>query len=201
MKRRLFHLIILLIAATIDAGAQTAREVLDKTASTLDISSGVTAQFAISSSPVGTTSGTLDVKGNKFKITTPEAIVYFDGTTQWAYMKGNGEVNVSTPDQATVQAINPIHFVNMYKEGYTGSLTTSGDSYEVHLTADSESQSIKEMYITVAKSTYKLSNVKMLRKDKWVDVKISGCKSAAFADSHFQFNAADYPEAEIIDLR
>ena len=41
--------------------------------------------------------GTVDIKGDKFVLKTPDMITWFDGTTQWSFVERNEEVNVSTP--------------------------------------------------------------------------------------------------------
>ena len=75
---------------TMAAFAQTAREVLDKTAAALSNKGGVTANFSIRNG----VSGSIKIKGRKFQATTPQGIVWFDGKTQWTYVKQNNEVNV-----------------------------------------------------------------------------------------------------------
>ena len=76
--------------------AQTAKSVLDKIAATISSRTGVTANFKISNVQNGGISGTISVKGKKFYATTSQANVWFDGKTQWTYMKNNNEVNVNT---------------------------------------------------------------------------------------------------------
>ena len=94
------------------ATAQTAKSVLDKAASTITVKDGVKANFKMTGSH-GNTSGTIFVKGKKFHATTPVATIWFDGKTQWTYMKNNDEVNISTPTEAQLQAINPYNFINL----------------------------------------------------------------------------------------
>ena len=123
MKRLCFLITTVLLCTT--TFAQTAKSVLDKAAANISVKSGVQASFKMSGS-MGTTSGTIAVKGKKFHATTPQAIVWFDGKTQWTYMKNNDEVNVTTPTEAQLQAINPYNFINLYKNGYTATLNKSG---------------------------------------------------------------------------
>jgi hypothetical protein len=40
-----------------------------------------------------------------------------------------------------------------------------------------------------------------MQNGKWSVVLISGLKSTALSDDMFQFNAKDFPKAEVIDLR
>lgn len=182
------------------AQAQTATKVLDKAAATVTMKEGVKADFKMSGS-MGSTSGTIVIKGKKFHATTPQASVWFDGKTQWTYMKDNDEVNVSNPNESQLQAINPYNFLNLYKKGYKATINSSGSSHVVHLTASSADRKIKELFITVDKKTYHPTQVKLLQGKKWTVFDITNLKKQATADAEFRFNAKEFPHAEIIDLR
>ena len=198
MKRLCFLITtVLFCTATF---AQTAKSVLDKAAANITVKSGVQANFKMSGS-MGTTSGTIAVKGKKFHATTPQAIVWFDGKTQWTYMKSNDEVNVTTPTEAQLQAINPYNFINLYKNGYSYTLNKSGKDYVVHLTALSKDKTIREMFISVNKTSYIPTQVKLLQGTKWTIFDITDLKKQNISDTQFRFNAKDFPQAEVIDLR
>lgn len=182
------------------AQAQTATKVLDKAAATVTMKEGVKADFKMSGS-MGSTTGTIVIKGKKFHATTPQASVWFDGKTQWTYMKDNDEVNVSNPNESQLQAINPYNFLNLYKKGYKATINSSGSSHVVHLTASSADRKIKELFITVDKKTYHPTQVKLLQGKKWTVFDITNLKKQTTADAEFRFNAKEFPHAEIIDLR
>ena len=207
MKRRitqaLLTLLALLVAVGMNAQGKTsgnARTILDKVAKNVNRPSGATADFKLSGDGVSS-SGTIAIKGNKFRATTPEGVVWFDGKTQWTYMKSNDEVNVSTPTEAQLQAINPYNFINIYKKGYKLSSKKVENFYEVHLVPTDKNRKIQEMYIIVDANSYHPTHVKMKQKDKWSTVIISQLKTATLSDDMFQFNSKDFPKAEIIDLR
>ena len=197
--KRLCFLITTVLFCTVTF-AQTAKSVLDKAAANITVKSGVQANFKMTGS-MGNTSGTLVVKGKKFHATTPQAIVWFDGKTQWTYMKNNDEVNVTTPTESQLQAINPYNFINLYKSGYNSTLNKSGKDYVVHLTASSKDKKIRELFITIDKSSYHPTQVKLLQGTKWTIFDIKDLKKQNIPDSQFRFNAKDFPQAEVIDLR
>ena len=180
--------------------AQT-RAILDKTAKTISHSGGVSANFTLAHPTTGNIAGTIAVKGNKFNARTSQAIVWFNGKTQWTYLKKNNEVNVSTPTQAQQQLMNPYTFVNVYKTGFNMTSTTAGKNYEVHLVAQNPKRSIQEMYITIDKSTHVPSHVKMKHGNKWYNVSISNFSTKKQPDRIFVFNSKDFPTAEVVDLR
>ena len=198
MKRICFLITSALLSAAIYA--QTATGVLDKAAATVTMKEGVKADFKMSGS-MGSTTGTIVIKGKKFHATTPQASVWFDGKTQWTYMKDNDEVNISTPNESQLQAINPYNFLNLYKKGYKATLNSNGNNHVVHLTASSADRKIKELFVTVDKKTYQPTQVKLLQGKKWTVFDITNLKKQATADAEFRFNAKEFPHAEIIDLR
>ena len=191
-----------MVAALMSMGsfAQSAKAVLDKAAGTITAQSGVKANFKMTTAN-GSTSGTIAIKGKKFYATTPQAKVWFDGKTQWTYLKNNDEVNVSNPTEAQLQAINPYNFINIYKRGYTYTMNTAGSDYVIHLMASNADRKIKELFISVNKKTYQPKQVKMLQGKKWTTFDINSIKKENIPDSQFRFNAKDFPKAEVIDLR
>ena len=193
---------IIMVAALMSMGsfAQSAKAVLDKAAGTITAQSGVKANFKMTTAN-GSTSGTIAIKGKKFYATTPQAKVWFDGKTQWTYLKNNDEVNVSNPTEAQLQAINPYNFIHLYKRGYTYTMNTAGNDYVIHLMASSADRKIKELFISVNKKNYQPKQVKMLQGKKWTTFDINSIKKESIPDSQFRFNAKDFPKAEVIDLR
>ena len=157
--------------------AQTAQQVLDKTAAVIGNKKGATANFKLSSPKYGSASGTITIKGNKFNARTPEAIVWYNGKTQWTYMKKTNEVNVSNPTQAKQMSMNPYTFIHIYKTGYKSTLKTVGSNYQVHLVANNQKRSVAEMYITINKNTHVPSQVKMRQGSTWSTINISGFKA------------------------
>lgn len=100
MYRRLFLFIALFLMISLGIQAQTAQQILDKTAATVSGSGGARANFRMTGA-YGSASGSIAVKGNKFNAVTPASIVWYDGKTQWTYMKNTQEVNVSNPTEGS----------------------------------------------------------------------------------------------------
>ena len=208
MKHTLLSILLvaaMAVVASVQSMAQSnpaqARAILDKTSKVIGHKSGVSAAFTLNNPTTGNVSGTIAVKGGKFNARTPQAIVWFNGKTQWTYMKKNNEVNISIPTQAQQQMMNPYTFINVYKTGYKMSSTKAGGSYEVHLVAQNQKRSIQEMYVMVNSKTYVPSRVKMKHNGRWYTVTISNFSAKKLPDSLFAFNSKDYPSAEVIDLR
>ena len=196
--RGMFALLLVLIA-TMSVNAQTAKEVLDKTAATVSDKSGAQASFTINGQNMNA-SGTIAIKGKKFHATTAQATIWFDGKTQWTYMKNNDEVNISNPTESQLAAINPYNFIYLYKKGYNYTMEKKGGNFVVHLKATGK-KSIQEMYLTISQKSYTPSQVRYKTAKGWTTIEIRNFKTAKLADGMFRFNSKDFPKAEIIDLR
>lgn len=200
MKR--IYLILFALVLTIGAfadNASDARKLLDKTSSIITKKGGAKASFTISGPNINKQSGTIAIKGAKFCATTASATVWYDGKTQWTYMKANNEVNIATPNAARQQVMNPYTFLNLYKKGYNLSVANQGSNKVVHMVAQGNS-SIQEVYITLSANGLP-SQVRMKQKGKWTTITISNLQQKALPDSAFVFNSKDYPHAEVVDLR
>lgn len=200
MKKILILFSILMSCLTI-AQAQNAKDVLDKCAAVVSNKDGVKASFRMESARYGSSSGTIAVKGRKFCVTTDIASIWFDGKTQWTYLKKNDEVSVTTPTEVQLQTLNPYNFITMYKKGFKRTMTTNASSYNVHLTADNSSKKISEMFITIDKKSYTPTEVKVLQGNKWTTFKIGNLQKSKLDDAMFRFSSKDFPTAEVIDLR
>lgn len=183
--------------------------VLDRTARTFTSSGGLRANFTFnnysSGKKSGGASGTIYILGNKYKVVVPQMITWYNGHTQWAYVKANNEVNVSNPNAS--EQLNPYTFVHLYKSGYKAAFGKTKKSagrpvYEIHLTATTH-KPISEAWLTIDRETYVPLCIRVRQSSsKWMAIYLRGFKTKqSFSSSFFQFNAREYPKAEIIDLR
>jgi len=196
----LFALAFMLSVNAFSQSSADAKKVLDKAAAVVGRRGGAAANFSITGGEVGRTSGSIIIKGNKFKAITPETTIWFDGKTQWAYMKSTNEVNVSTPSEAKRLSMNPYAFITMYKNGYHMSMKTTAAAYIVHLQAIHPARSMQEFYVTISKTFYP-QQIKMLQGKKWGTINISSFRAASHPNSYFRFRHSDAPSAEVVDLR
>lgn len=209
MERRLIYKIVCMlimlqtfaVGNTITAKGLTAKQVLDKTAAVITYKNGVSANFTISNTKMGTSKGVIYVKGNKWHAKIPAGLVWYDGMTQWTYVKANEEVNVTTPTKEQQSAYNPYSFINLYKKGYKCSLSEKGNTYVVTMIGQNSKKGIGEMIVVIDKATFTPTKLKMRQGETWTDIVISGFKKGNFSDAMFRFNSKDYPKAELIDLR
>ena len=201
IKYLLLFVAIFMANSIVAQNANQAKVCLDKATAKVSNLGGFTAHFALSRpGSVGRTSGTISVKGTKFVATTPQTTVWFNGTTQWSYMKSTDEVNVSTPTEAQRLSMNPYALMTLYRQGYNLSMTTEGGAYVVHMKATNPKRNIPEAYVTVNKA-YQLQKIKIKQANKWTTITVSDIQRKNLSDAIFTFNKKSHPSAEIIDLR
>lgn len=202
MKKLLFIAFLAFVALTANAqNAAQARKILDRTAAVVGRRGGASANFTASGAKIGSTSGSIAIKGNMFCAHTPKAIVWYNGKTQWSYLKKTNEVSITTPTEAQRLRMNPYAFISMYKSGYKLGMTTKGANYQIHMTATNKKRSVQEVYLLVNRSNYQPARVRMREGNTWINISISNFRARNLPNSMFSFHAKDYPKAEVIDLR
>ena len=196
------------LAGTKDANT---RKLLDTTAAHIQKAGGISLQFTATSlsgkEVQGTTTGRMDIMGKRFYMSTPDMQTWFDGRQQWSMQTGDNEVNLTEPTGTELQAINPYAFLSIYKRGFNykmkkDTLSNGKQGYKVWLNADNARQEIREMFLEID-NQYNPVRVSIRQgKKQWVRLVVNSFKTGQkFADSHFTFPKAKYPQAEIIDLR
>ena len=113
-----------LLGLGLGAHAQNANDILRKAAAAYENSNGIVLLLrCLPVLPVRMRErvfeGTIQMKGDKFTLVTPEALTWFNGTTQWTYVERNDEVNVTNPTGEELQFTNPALLLNSYKKGFT----------------------------------------------------------------------------------
>jgi outer membrane lipoprotein-sorting protein len=69
-----------------------------------------------------------------------------------------------------------------------------------HLTTTAKKY-ILEMFITIDQKSYTPSQVRYRTAKGWTTIDIRNFKQTSLSDGIFRFNAKEYPNAEVIDLR
>lgn len=211
MKKLFFILALLLTTGSMQAQKQKeARRVLDATASAFEKGGGIQANFKaesfIDGNLQGSTNGEMRVDGEKFCLSTDETITWFDGKTQWSYVKPNDEVNISTPTPEELQTMNPYAFLRIYKKGFNYTVSNGSlrgkPTYEVILTAENKNQPIQEIRLDVEQKTYTPLCIRIRDNQTWTRIVIDNFKNRQkFGKDAFTFDSKAYPNAEVIDLQ
>ena len=189
-----------------------AKEILDRTAATFRQAGGVQAGFTVSNyfkgKLQGTSTGTIQLKGEKFYLDAEGVKTWFDGRTQWTYLSNTDEVNVSEPTAEELQAINPYTLLYIYKQGYRLKLGKTNTyrgkpAYEVILNASGKKQDLQCIILYVAKDSFQPLCVSMTQQGgNSAAIQLTSYRTGQdYSDRLFTFDKKAYPNAEVIDLR
>lgn len=206
MKRYCLLIYTCLLAVASMAQQLDAKALLDKASANLRANEGIQARFLIYTEQ-GETNTAISLEGDKFFLETSGVKTWFDGTTQWTYLEENQEVSVTNPTAEELQQINPYALLNSYQNGYDLLLVTNSQAkmfYEIRLTAQTEEQPLQRITLMLNKKTLHPIRIKMKPQGmaEEMDVVVTEYHTKKqFTDGYFQFNAANYPQVEVIDLR
>lgn len=214
MKRNIFTFVafFMMFALTAQQAADS-KAILDKAYAAYETSQGIQLTFKSTTTETDGTvyapqSGTAKIKGNRFKIDTEPMEIWFDGTTQWVWMKEVNEVNVSNPTGEEIAAISPLALLGMYKQGYryqpATSKTVNGKKcYLIEMIATSPDAPFKTISVAVDKNTHSVVQVILKMKENLTTQIDIGSYNAnyKFEDNAFVYDKSLHPDVEIIDLR
>jgi outer membrane lipoprotein-sorting protein len=188
-----------------------AKKVLDAVSTKFKSYKSVQASFLLkmenaSGKSLGNKSGTVYMKGMKYRISLSGQEMFCDGSTIWSYEKSANEVTVSKVDP-TANSITPQKlFTNFYDKDFlyklNGIVKEGGKSLqEVELTPIDKSKPFFKVLLYIDKSSISTTKVMEKNGNKFT-YSISNMKTGAvITDDTFVFDAKKYPGVEVVDLR
>lgn len=206
--RKIF--IVLLSLCTFTVSAQNATKILDQTAAKIKACGNVKLAFTATqfrgTNQLGSEDGTMLLQDKRIQLSTPLMTTWFDGKTQWNYIKKSNEVNVCEPTKKEMAAINPYTFLGMYKKGFRSTCKESTlrgqETYEIHLTARYKSMEAQEVYVDVRRSDFVPLCIRVRQDELWTRIALNAFEpNQQFSDADFTFPADQYPDALVVDLR
>ena len=195
-------------------GQANAKDIIEKASAFFVPNKGYSISFTVNSKRIKEGIGEsfnakIDIKGDRFRLKTPEIEAWFDGKTQWVLLSQTDEVNISNPSAQELNEINPIQIINSFKSGYSyvykGERNDSNGKrcFVVEMLPESKGGNIEYISLSIHQSDYSPSSI-LIRQKGSVETSIhidrinSGIN---FKDSDFVFNKEEYPDTEVIDLR
>ena len=194
---------ILLSVACLVAGAETAADVLAKVKSAVASAPSIEAKFTINGAD-GTIGGTATIAGERYFMTTPVLTVWYDGRTQWTYLKNTDEVSITEPEVEELLTSNPFAILTTAADSYSlKNLPSAGGRKRVQLKPLSAASPVESIVLTIDGTTSMPSAIKVGFDDgNTIDLNISKIeRGQAKPISTFRYNAARWPAKEVIDLR
>jgi outer membrane lipoprotein carrier protein len=156
----------------------------------------------------GSKTGTVNMKGTKYRISVTGQELYCDGVTSWTYDKTSIEVQINKVD-ASMAAITPQKlFTNFYDKDFlyklNGEIKQGKKTVqEVELTPIDKTKPFYKVLVNIDKASRIISSTKVFEKNgnRYTYSVITIKTNAPISDALFVFDATKYPKVEIIDLR
>lgn len=193
------------IASVFISEAITADKILANAASRFSKAGSVSASYTFFSKNGGRSSGTIKVKGKRFRIDTPQVLVCYDGSNQWEYVKCSDECTLTAPTSQETSQLNPYAILTSYKSAYRVSSLKSGikGTYAVRLTPISTHSAISKATLYIRAKDWQPVRLDVLDRTGvlttiYIQSIVVGAK---FPDSTFRFDKKSHKGVELIDLR
>lgn len=192
--------------------AQDAKQILQKVSTKYGgnkaMKSNFTLKFADAKGAVkNTQTGTIALKGNKYKVVAGNMQIFTDGKSTWTYNKKDNEVQVDNYNANA--AISPAKlFSGSYEKDYSykyiNETTVNGvKAYVIELTPKVAKKDFTKVQLFVNKTNNDVVGGKVFEKSgSTIHYTLSGTTAnATIADSEFTFNKSAFPGVDVIDLR
>jgi outer membrane lipoprotein-sorting protein len=157
---------------------------------------------------MSTKTGTIWMKGSKYKVLFGGQEIYTDGTTVWNYDKNAKEVTINSADVAGNGLTPQKLFTNFYDKDFLYLL--NGEKkvgtktiQEIEMTPTDKSKNFHKVYLQVDKVSKTIYSTKVLENagNRYTYTVSSMKTDVAMPDATFTFDKKKYPGVEEVDLR
>jgi outer membrane lipoprotein-sorting protein len=215
MKKILLATLVTISGLTVMAQKSDpeAKKVLDAVSSKFKTFTSVQAGFSYkvenaSGKTLSTKTGTILMKGTKYKVVFGAQEIFCDGKTVWSYDKSAKEVTISNLD-ASGNTLTPQKlFTNFYDKDFLYVLNGekkvgTKTMQEIEMTPTDKKKAFHKVYVQIDKAAKTIYSTKVLENSgNRYTYTVSNMKTnAAVADVQFTFDKKKYPGVEEVDLR
>lgn len=190
-----------------------AKKVLDAVSAKFKTFKSVKANFTLkienaAGKVQGTKTGTVLMKGMKYRVSITGQDIFCDGATIWTYDMAAKEVQVATLDNSSGSITPQKLFTNFYDKDFLFLLNEdvkrNGKTYQVvELTPLDKTKPFFKVVLEVDKATKVIMSTRVFEKNgnRYLYAINDIATSTVISDDSFVFSAKKYPGVEIIDLR
>ena len=156
-----------------------------------------------------TQTGSVQIKGDKYKLEIKGQDVMSDGKTVWTYLKDANEVQVNIVDPNSTEVVNPSNIFTMYEKGFkykfdkeetfNGKKVQTINLYPIF----PDKKKYHTIKLMVDKVKKQIAGVKMLMKDGSTQLYTikTFTPNVDMKDPLFVFDTKAHPGIEVVDLR
>lgn len=190
-----------------------AKEILDKVSAKNKAYKTIKADFAIilenkKENIKDSKKGFIWIKGNKYKVDLSASTIFFDGKTQWTFIKESNEVNISNPDPKDDNTLNPAKIFSIYENGYKvrfikEKFEKNRAIYEIELYPKDLKKDFTKISLKIDKDKMQIFSMKRFGKDGtdfYLEI-IKTKPNEEMSDNMFVFDKTKFPNVEINDMR
>ncbi|MBC7535171.1 MAG: outer membrane lipoprotein carrier protein LolA [Ferruginibacter sp.] len=188
-----------------------AKKVLDAVSAKFKNYKSVQAKFLLkienaSGKNLGNKSGSVFMKGTKYRITVPGQEIFSDGVNTWTYDKASNEVTINKIDP-TANSITPQKlFTNFYDKDFlyklNDNVTMNGKNMqELELTPIDKTKAFHKVLVYVSNAAINTTKVFEKTGNRYTYSVNSLVTNTVIPDATFTFDAKKYPGVETVDLR
>lgn len=210
MKNLLLILVLSVITTSGFAqGDVKAKAILNKVSNNLKALKSMKANFKISiknkaGKSQGSKSGTVMMKGDKYRVKISGQEIICDAENIWTYLKESNEVQIADFEDND-EAFSPSKlFTNFYEKEYGYKYLGAKDNITyIGLIPLKKSVQYEKIILKVSKKTNLIVGGKVYDKNgNTYSYSISNyTKNPSLGNEVFVFNKSDYPKVDVIDLR
>jgi outer membrane lipoprotein-sorting protein len=207
------NLLLLLILYSFNVSGQTdpaAVKVLDKFSANALGAPSVSMKFKLVTTDLGekssdSTSGSVIISKDKYKLDLTDNIVWFNGDISWSYLIAEKEVTITKPDRKDNSfQTKPSGIFTMYKKGYkTRLIEDRSDSWTIDLYPEDIKSELIRVRLTIGKTLTDLKSLEYKRNDGVVINIYVGEYNLRFKPDQetFIFKPEKYKGIEVVDMR
>ena len=151
---------------------------------------------------LGTKTGTVFMKGTKYRISVTGQEIFSDGSNIWTLDKASKEVTISKIDPSANSLTPQKLFTNFYDKDFLYKLNgTTKAVNEIELTPIDKTKPFFKILLYVDKNS--ISTTKLFEKtgNKYTYSTTSLTPNGNVPDATFVYDAKKYPGVELVDLR
>jgi len=190
-----------------------AKEILDKVSSKNKAYKTIEAEFNfkrenLQDKSTNSSKGKVWIKGNMYKLDLMGTESYYNGKTNWSFIKDANEVNISDPDPKEDGAINPAKLFSIYESGFKYKFISekfehSLALYEIELYPVDIKKEFTKMILQIDKDKMQIYSFRRYDKNgTHYTIEITKTSyNTELGDSFFIYDPKAHPKAQVNDMR
>ena len=215
--KKIFTALVIMVGGFLTVAAQApkgmgksdpdAKKILDAVSSKFKTFKTVQGKFSLkiengAGKVLGIKTGTVSMKGSKYRISVTGQEIFSDGSNIWTLDKASKEVTISKIDPSANSLTPQKLFTNFYDKDFLYKLNgTTKSVSEIELTPIDKTKPFFKILLFVDKNS--ISTTKLFEKtgNKYTYSTTSLTPNANVPEATFVFDAKKYPGVEVVDLR